>query len=76
MFIEVIASAPLGLFLGSLGTQELLIILVIALVFFGGRKIPEIFRGFGEGIREFKTSMKEEDEKPTTEKPEEVKSSS
>lgn len=79
MFIEAIANAPLGLFLGSLGTQELLIILVIALVFFGGRKIPEIFRGFGEGIREFKTSMKEEDEKPATpaaEKPEEVKSSS
>jgi sec-independent protein translocase protein TatA len=77
MLIEAMANAPVGLILGSLGTQELLIILVIALVFFGGRKIPEIFRGFGEGIREFKSSMKEEDEKPaTSEKPEEVKSSS
>ncbi len=81
MLIEGMTSAPFGLIFGTFGTQELLVILLIALVFFGGRKIPEIFRGFGEGIREFKTSMREEDEKPaeekpTTEKPEEVKSSS
>ncbi len=67
--------APMA-FIGSLGTQELLIILLIAVIIFGGRKIPEIFRGFGEGIREFKKSMKEEDQKAQAEKPEEVKSSS
>lgn len=73
--MESLTQAPMGLFLGSLGTQELLIILLIAVIIFGGRKIPEIFRGFGEGIREFKKSMKDE-EKASAEKPEEVKSSS
>ncbi len=47
-----------------LGVQELLIILVIVLLIFGGRKIPEIARGLGEGIRSFKDSMRGE-EKPT-----------
>lgn len=74
MLFEGLTSAPLGL-IGSLGTQELLIILLIAVIIFGGRKIPEIFRGFGEGIREFKKSMKDED-KAAAEKREEVKSSS
>jgi sec-independent protein translocase protein TatA len=54
-------SPAFGLLLGPLGVQELLIILLIALLIFGGRKIPEIFKGLGEGIREFKTSMKSED---------------
>jgi sec-independent protein translocase protein TatA len=54
--------------LGPLGVQELLIILLIALLIFGGRKIPEIFKGLGEGIREFKTSMKSEDDKVAEEK--------
>jgi sec-independent protein translocase protein TatA len=75
MLIEGFTGAPLGLLIGTLGTQELLIILLIAVIIFGGRKIPEIFRGFGEGIREFKKSMKDE-EKSAAEKPDEVKSSS
>jgi len=37
-----------------LGPQELLIILVIVLVLFGGAKLPQLARGLGEGIREFK----------------------
>lgn len=76
MLIEGLTGAPIGLFLGPIGAQELLIILLIAVLIFGGRKIPEIFRGFGEGIREFKKSIKDE-EKTAAEKPEEeVKSSS
>ena len=39
--------------LGVLGTQEIIIILVIVLLLFGGRKIPELMRGFGKGVREF-----------------------
>ena len=43
-----------------IGVPELLIILFIVLLIFGGRKIPEIARGLGEGIRNFKDSMKGE----------------
>ncbi len=39
--------------LGVLGTQEIIIILVIVLLLFGGRKIPELMRGLGKGVREF-----------------------
>jgi sec-independent protein translocase protein TatA len=45
------------MFGGKLGLPELLLILAIVLVIFGGRKIPEIMRGFGEGIRSFKEGM-------------------
>jgi len=41
---------------GGFGTQELILILVLVLVLFGARRIPEIMRGFGEGIREFKSA--------------------
>jgi sec-independent protein translocase protein TatA len=57
--------------MGRLGPTELLIILAIVLIFFGGRKIPEIARGLGEGIRSFKDGMSGSDkstEKPTEEK--------
>jgi sec-independent protein translocase protein TatA len=45
-------------FLG-LGTQELLIIALIVLLLFGARKIPELMRGVGKGIRYFKEGMKD-----------------
>ena len=40
--------------LGMLGTNEIIIILVIVLLLFGGKKIPELMRGLGRGVREFK----------------------
>lgn len=49
--------------LGMLGTNEIIIILVIVLLMFGGRKIPELMRGLGKGVREFndaKTNVKKE----------------
>ena len=49
--------------LGVLGTNEIIIILVIVLLLFGGRKIPELMRGLGRGVREFndaKTNVKRE----------------
>ncbi len=49
--------------LGMLGTNEIVIILVIVLLLFGGRKIPELMRGLGKGVREFndaKTNVKKE----------------
>lgn len=50
-------------FLGMLGTNEIIIILIIVLLLFGGRKIPELMRGLGKGVREFndaKTNVKKE----------------
>ncbi len=49
--------------LGMLGTNEIIIILVIVLLLFGGRKIPELMRGLGKGVREFndaKSNVKKE----------------
>ena len=49
--------------LGMIGTNEIIIILVIVLLLFGGRKIPELMRGLGRGVREFndaKTNVKRE----------------
>ena len=45
----------------NIGFQELLIILLIAVILFGGRKIPEIGKGLGEGIRQFKNALKGEE---------------
>ena len=47
------------LFLGGLGGWEIMIILLVILVFFGANKIPDIARGLGRGIREFKDATKE-----------------
>ncbi|MEO0311971.1 MAG: hypothetical protein RIQ89_1628 [Bacteroidota bacterium] len=40
--------------LGMLGTQEIIIIALILLLLFGGKKIPELMRGLGKGMKEFK----------------------
>jgi sec-independent protein translocase protein TatA len=42
----------------SIGMTELLVILAIAVLLFGGKKIPEVAKGLGEGIRNFKASLK------------------
>jgi sec-independent protein translocase protein TatA len=57
--------------LGVLGTQEIIIILIIVLLLFGGKKIPELMRGLGKGIREFndaKTNVTKEIEEGIKEK--------
>lgn len=57
--------------MGNLGFQEILIIAVVILVLFGGRKIPEFMRGIGKGIREFndaKNNVKKEIEEGINEK--------
>lgn len=59
------------LFLG-LGMQEVLFIALIVLLFFGGKKIPELMKGLGKGVRSFKDGMNglgdEEDDKQETKK--------
>lgn len=47
------------LFLGNLGGTEIFIILFVILLFFGAKKLPELARGLGKGIREFKDATKE-----------------
>ncbi len=43
----------------GLGTQEILLILLLVMILFGAKKIPEIMRGLGQGIREFKSASQE-----------------
>jgi len=47
----------------TIGMPELIVILLVAVLLFGGKKIPEIAKGLGEGIRNFKTALKSEEEK-------------
>lgn len=47
---------------GKFGATEIIIILVIVLLFFGGRKIPELMKGLGKGVKEFKDGVKGEGE--------------
>ena len=49
--------------MGNLGFQEILLIAVVVLVLFGGRKIPEFMRGLGKGIREFNDAKKQCEER-------------
>jgi sec-independent protein translocase protein TatA len=44
--------------MGKIGITEILIILVIVVLLFGGRKIPELFKGIGQGMKEFKKASK------------------
>ncbi len=53
---------------GSLGVPELLIILLIVIVIFGASKLPQLGKGLGEGIRNFKDSVKNPDS-PADKKP-------
>ena len=46
----------------SLGFPELLVILGVAVLLFGGKKIPEVAKGLGEGIRNFKTALKSDED--------------
>lgn len=43
-----------------IGTNEIIIIVVLALLLFGGKKIPELMRGLGRGVKEFKEGQKED----------------
>lgn len=58
--------------MGKLGTTEIIVILVIVLLLFGGKKIPELMKGLGSGVKEFKNAAKGEDQ-PADSKKEEAK---
>ena len=63
-----ILNAPLAAFMG-MGSGELMIVLVIMLVLFGGAKLPQLAKGLGQSVKEFKKASKEDDD----EKPSEAK---
>ena len=54
------------MFEGLLQPTHLLVLFGIALLVFGGKKIPELGKGIGEGIRSFKSAMREEEQPPAT----------
>ena len=45
------------LLIGGIGMQEMLLIALVVLLFFGGKKIPELMKGIGKGVRSFKEGM-------------------
>lgn len=57
--------------MGRFGTTEIIVILVVVLLLFGGKKIPELMKGLGSGLNEFKKASKGED--TTTTKKDETK---
>ncbi len=59
----------LTIFLGVVGIPQIILIAVIVLLLFGGKKIPELMKGIGTGIKEFKNAAK--DDQPANSKKEE-----
>lgn len=53
--------------LGVIGPSELIVVVIIVVLLFGGKKIPELMKGLGEGIKEFKKASKVEEPKDDTE---------
>lgn len=59
----------LTILLGEFGIKEGLLILVVILLLFGGRKIPELMRGLGSGVKEFKNAAKDDPKNPVSTDP-------
>jgi len=58
----------LSIYFGMIGGMQIAIIIAVVLLFFGGKKIPELMKGLGSGIKEFKNAAKEEQEEKIEEK--------
>ncbi|MGB0879094.1 MAG: twin-arginine translocase TatA/TatE family subunit [Polaribacter sp.] len=52
----------ISIYFGFIGGPQIIIILIVVLLLFGGKKIPELMKGIGSGIKEFKNAAKEEPE--------------
>jgi sec-independent protein translocase protein TatA len=48
--------------MGNIGFTEILLVLLVVIIIFGGRKIPELMKGIGQGMKEFKKASRTEDE--------------
>ncbi|WP_342154848.1 twin-arginine translocase TatA/TatE family subunit [Joostella sp. CR20] len=60
----------LNIFLGMIGPWQIAVVVILVLLLFGGKKIPELMRGLGSGIKEFKDASREDDEPTTNQKKE------
>ena len=59
----------LYIFLGEIGPMQIVVVVALILLLFGGRKIPELMKGLGNGIKEFKKATRDDEdetEKPST----------
>ena len=54
--------------LGMIGAPQIILIIAVVLLLFGWRKIPELMKGLGSGIKEFKNATKEDEDSPKVEK--------
>lgn len=54
--------------MGKFGTFEIILIIAVVLLLFGGKKIPELMKGLGSGIKEFKNAAKDGDQQPANSK--------
>lgn len=59
----MLTTAPLAILLGFIGPWQIVLIVLVVLLLFGGKKIPELMRGLGQGMKEFKDASKGGDEK-------------
>lgn len=57
-----------SILMGFVGPWQIILIVALVLLLFGGRKIPELMRGLGGGIKEFKDAVKEDDKEGESEK--------
>lgn len=60
-------SFPLSILLGWVGPWQIILIVLVVLLLFGGKKIPELMRGLGQGMKEFKDASKDAKGEPKKE---------
>ena len=58
----------LAVFLGMLGPWQVVLIILAVVLLFGGRKIPELMKGLGQGLKEFKKATKDDRKEPEADK--------
>jgi sec-independent protein translocase protein TatA len=51
-----LSTLPLSILLGVVGPWQIVLVVVVLMLFFGGKKIPELMRGLGQGMKEFKNA--------------------
>ena len=63
----------LAIFLGEFGPMQIILVLAVILLLFGGKKIPELMRGLGSGVKEFKNASKDDQPANSKKEDEEIK---